>query len=275
MLIHFSKYQGAGNDFVIIDNRQYTLPDYNPQLYAQWCDRRFGIGADGLILINPSPPEQKQLDFEMRYYNADGHLGSLCGNGSRCAVAFAHHLGIISQKTHFLAADGEHEAIRNSDNTISLKMNDLHHIETYNNDYILNTGSPHYIRFVENLSDIAVNAQGSAIRNAAPFKAEGINVNFVQIGANNTLHIATFERGVEAETLACGTGIVAASIAAHYIGKTNAVNNIVHTNIIAKGGELQTRFTITQNPNTNYTNIWLIGGAEKVFEGTLFAESLN
>lgn len=276
MPLHFSKYQGAGNDFVMIDNRTGWLPPENRELYARWCHRHFGVGADGLILLNTA--RQIDMDFEMAYYNADGNIGSMCGNGGRCIVAFAHWLGIIGHQTRFWAADGAHEASINNDGTISLKMQDVKQIIEHNKScYIVNTGSPHYVRLVSDIAAIDIAIEGKAIRQSPPFVQEGINVNFVQIMSRDTLLIATFERGVEAETLACGTGVVAASIAAHcqwnHVSPlqqptlSTSAGMVVYTHVIAKGGNLQTQFTL--NDDLSYSNIWLTGGAEKVFDGVL------
>ncbi len=270
MSIRFYKYQGAGNDFVMVDNRQQLLPHYDPSRYARWCDRRFGIGADGLILINP--PTQSHCDFDMLYYNADGYLGSMCGNGGRCAVAFAHYLGIIGKQTHFMAADGEHQAYLNADNTVSLSMRTVREVLDWNNgDYVLDTGSPHYVRFVNTITGMDINAEGRAIRHLPAFADKGINVNFVAINEqHHTFDIATFERGVEAETLACGTGVVAAAIAAYRKGLLSTNKPSVQATLNAKGGILQVNFKVSNLGNQMlFDQIELIGKAEQVFEGLI------
>ena len=266
MRFHFAKYQGAGNDFVLIDNRNAQLSATDPLRYARWCDRHFGIGADGLILINP--PQQPNTDFYMAYYNADGRIGSMCGNGGRCAVAFAYHLGIVGQYARFGAADGWHEAhIDINTAQVSLRMSDVAGIDRYGDDYIVQTGSPQYVRFVVDIAAIDTYREGKAIRHLPEFAAAGINVNFVQRHADGSLLINTFERGVEDETLACGTGVVAASIAAHHqYGNLNTSLSVL-THITAKGGKLQTRFM--PQPNISYTDVWLTGGAEWVFDGSI------
>lgn len=257
MNIEFAKYQGAGNDFIIIDNRTYNLPYTAFNTYKHWCNRHFGIGADGLIFIDTLP----NFDFNMVYFNADGFLGSMCGNGARCAVAFAFDKKIIEQNTTlFNATDGEHSAKLLPNNLVSLKMNNVNNIQQVANDYVLNTGSPHYVTFVKNINLVNVFEQGKAIRYSKQFKKNGINVNFVQkIGANK-IAIATYERGVENETLACGTGVTAAAIA-HTI---NLKNKPYKLHINAKGGKLMVNFT---KNNLNYTNIWLTGPAKYVFSG--------
>ncbi len=262
MKLPFFKYQGTGNDFILIDNRegQYTSIE-KEVLIANLCDRRFGIGADGLILLNTHP----NYAFEMRYYNADGRLGSMCGNGGRCVVAFAHFLGMIQTKCSFLAADGVHDALVKSTHWIELKMNDVDQIEEQKNFLFLNTGSPHYIEFVDQLSEIDVFNRGRAIRNNDRFKAEGTNVNFVETNSEG-ITVATYERGVEAETLSCGTGVTAAAIA-HFI-KNHPLESAIK--IDTKGGRLEVRFEIT--PDNTFTNIWLSGPAKQVFRGEILID---
>ena len=257
MELHFYKYQGAGNDFIMVDDRQQVFDKNDSKQLAHLCDRKFGIGADGLILLRVN----NSADFEMIYFNSDGNEASMCGNGGRCIAAFAHHLGLIKKQTMFVAADGVHEAIVESPDYIKLKMNDVSNVEQGDDFYYLNTGSPHYVKFVHNLIRKDVYAEGRAIRYNDRFKNEGTNVNFVEL-ENGHLFIRTYERGVENETLACGTGIVAASIAASIYegnGKTSYP-------IQAMGGNLNVRFTHTKSA---YTDIWLEGPAEMVFEGKI------
>ncbi|MBK8443558.1 MAG: diaminopimelate epimerase [Sphingobacteriales bacterium] len=260
MLQHFYKYQGAGNDFVMIDNRLQTLlPDKTR--FARWCHRRFGVGADGVILLQQHP----DYDFEMRYFNADGGEGSMCGNGGRCAIAFAQHLGIIQQKTIFLATDGTHEG-EFSEHIISLKMNKVQQWQKrQNSDFVLDTGSPHYVRFVENAAAIDAFALGKSIRYSPEFEQKGINVNFVQQTATCTLQVRTYERGVEDETFACGTGVTAAAITSALLQQLPEGNHTFdcHT----QGGLLKVSFVYADDA---FSEIWLQGGAERVFEGTIF-----
>ena len=252
----FHKYQGTGNDFVMIDNRDAQFNAENYDLVARLCDRRLGIGADGLILLQNRPG----YDFEMVYFNADGRPGSLCGNGGRCTVQFAKQLGIISEQAYFLAVDGEHEATVSSTGLVSLKMNDVREIEQGPGYYYLNTGSPHYVRFVETLDAFNVFAEGRNVRYNDRFKAEGTNVNFAQLEPETPLFVRTYERGVEAETFSCGTGVTATALAASYRGATSPVA------IRTLGGDLQVAFEAT---NTGFTNVYLIGPAQHVFTGTI------
>lgn len=254
----FFKYQGAGNDFVLIDNRDQQFDADDTALVARLCDRRFGIGADGLMLLQ----EKEGYDFEMLYYNADGNLGSMCGNGGRCIVSFAKHLGIINDKTVFLAVDGEHEAtISDAADWVSLKMIDVKHIEKIDEHYVLNTGSPHYVQLVDQLKELDVFHAGRAIRYNDTYRQEGINVNFVE-PQNEGYAVRTYERGVEDETLACGTGVtaVALAMALHH----NQVGNI-NTPIKAMGGNLNIRFS--HLGDGIFENIYLEGSAKLVFEG--------
>ncbi len=253
----FFKYHGAGNDFVIVDNRNLQFPADNIT-YIEWlCNRRFGIGADGLMLLQ----DCKGYDFEMRYFNSDGREASMCGNGGRCIVAFARKLGIIGDKTTFLAVDGPHEAIIEADGDINLKMSDVLHYEQIENDYYLNTGSPHFVRFVDDPDVVDVFNEGRAIRYSERFKKEGTNVNFVG-KKDDRLTVYTYERGVEDETLACGTGITASALCAALLDKWN--KGVYY--IKAKGGNLSVSF---EKSGKGFTHIWLKGPAEFVFKGEL------
>ena len=209
MIIEFYKYQGTGNDFIMIDDREKEFDLTDNDLIAALCERRMGIGADGLILLR----EHDTLDFEMIYFNADGKQSSMCGNGGRCIIAFAQMLEMTENETTFTAIDGEHKG-RLMDDGIYLQMQDVKKIEGVGDGLVLNTGSPHYIEMVDELDYIDVDKQGRKIRNSAPFKKDGINVNFVLDASE--LQVRTYERGVEAETLSCGTGVVATAIAMHY-----------------------------------------------------------
>ncbi|HBS87416.1 MAG: diaminopimelate epimerase [Bacteroidetes bacterium GWF2_38_335] len=256
MTISFTKYHGAGNDFVLIDNRSGIFDSSNSSLVKQLCDRRFGIGGDGLMLLNSS----KSQDFEMKYYNSDGHEGTMCGNGGRCIVAFAKKLGIIGNETNFLAVDGPHYA-KMSDNLVSLKMNDVSEIKKIGNNYFVNTGSPHYIEFVENVKSIDVVSLGRKIRNRSEFAPGGTNVNFVSY-SKEQIEIRTYERGVEDETYSCGTGTVAAAL---------VISEAVHPGINelslqAPGGILKVSFEKTKH---GYRNIMLTGPAAEVFTGVV------
>lgn len=254
MKIPFYKYQGTGNDFVMIDNRENVFDKTNLKMVQQLCDRRFGVGADGLILIE----NIDDLDFNMIYFNADG-TQSFCGNGSRCAVAFAKFLGIIEKQAFFLSTDGEHEAWINADGEISLKMHDVEEVEVGGDFYFINTGSPHYIVESKDVKAIDVKNDGAAIRYNERFKTEGTNVNFVSY-KDNELDIRTYERGVEDETLSCGTGVTAAALSLAH--KSNLGAGKIKVNAV--GGELHVGF---RTKDGNYTDIWLIGPAKQVFKG--------
>lgn len=255
MTIAFHKYQGTGNDFVMIDNRTGLFDRQNNELVALLCHRRFGVGADGLILIQLHP----DFDFEMIYFNADGYEGSMCGNGGRCAVAFAHTLGLFDTNTTFMATDGLHEATINSEGEVRLKMQEVSGIERNDGFTYLNTGSPHYVAFSQALKDKDVLAEGRAIRYNERFAAVGTNVNFVEKQADNTLFVRTYERGVEDETYSCGTGVTAAALTA----STDLPSPI---RIKTLGGNLQVEFEVIDNQT--FKNIYLTGAAQKVFEGT-------
>ncbi|SFC40773.1 diaminopimelate epimerase [Flexibacter flexilis DSM 6793] len=255
MTIIFHKYQGTGNDFVMIDNRSGVFDRQNNQLVALLCHRRFGVGADGLILIQ----KRQDFDFEMIYFNADGYEGSMCGNGGRCAVAFAHTLGLFDTHTTFMATDGLHEATITPENEIRLKMQDVSSVERNPEFAYMNTGSPHYVTFSQGLTNKDVFAEGRAIRYNDRFAAVGTNVNFVEKQADNTLFVRTYERGVEDETYSCGTGVTAAAL-------TASVDLPSPIRIKTLGGNLQVAFEAIDSEH--FKNIFLIGPAQKVFEGT-------
>lgn len=259
MEISFLKYQGAGNDFILLDNRDRKYSSLNKNLIYKLCDRRFGIGADGLMLLENHP----DFDFQMHYYNADGGLGSMCGNGGRCIVAFAHHLKIIDTETNFLAVDGPHYAkITQNPFLVELQMIDVEEFRIDKDATILNTGSPHYILPVADLPSLNVYEKGRNIRYSDEFKAKGINVNFSE-WKDNILHVRTYERGVEGETFACGTGVTAAAMA-HAL--KHQLEGDIDTKISVLGGELNVKFKKTGN---GFTNVFLIGPAELVFNGTI------
>jgi diaminopimelate epimerase len=255
MKVHFYKYHGAGNDFIILDNRNLTFETDNFALIARMCDRRFGIGADGLMLLQNHP----LFDFEMLYYNSDGREGSMCGNGGRCIVSFARRLNIIASSSKFMAVDGIHEATIEENDIINLKMSDVTRVETIGNDFFLNTGSPHYVRFVNYLSGLDVVAEGRKIRYNEQFMQEGTNVNFVRM-EHDRLTVYTYERGVEDETLACGTGITASALCAAV--KSGVMQGSFP--VSAKGGELEVFF---EKKDEGFTDIRLKGPAQFVFEG--------
>jgi len=259
MIMTFYKYQGTGNDFVIVDNRLQTIDKNNTKRIAELCDRRFGIGADGFILLE----NDENVDFKMVYYNADGNESSMCGNGGRCIVAFAKFLGIIEDETEFIAIDGLHKAKIESD-TVYLQMQDVSEIQTFENHQFLDTGSPHHVELVDHILEIDVDVKnrGRKIRYGEPYNTKGVNVNFVRQIFNNMFSVYTYERGVEDETLSCGTGVTAAALAMHKIGKA-AVTDV---EIKTKGGSLKVTFDINGD---GYNNIWLIGPTEQVFKGEI------
>ena len=259
MKIHFYKYQGTGNDFVILDNRDSAYNGLTEKQINALCNRRFGIGADGLMLLN----NKEGYDFEMIYYNADGGEGSMCGNGGRCLVKFANDIGIKKLTYKFIATDGEHEAeIDEDDDTISLRMKDVTNVEEERGDYILDTGSPHFVRMVNELEKLDVLEKGREIRYNDTYKKKGINVNFVSVKGDYEIEVRTYERGVEDETYSCGTGVTASALVCYH--NDNGFNNVsVHT----KGGDLTVEYD--RLDDDRYTNIWLCGPAKKVFEGDL------
>lgn len=265
--VRFYKYQGAGNDFILVDNRDMTFKHQGQQkLLSRLCDRRFGVGGDGIIVLE----SKKGYDFQMIYYNSDGKISSMCGNGGRCMVAFAKHLGIIDEETNFIAPDGPHYAkISKTGDWISLQMINVNQISKDENAFVLNTGSPHFVTFVENLKSQNVPILGKEIRNSARYCQEGINVNFVEV-LGDYCHVRTYERGVEDETYACGTGVTAVAIVlAHQKGIKGE-----HTyNFKVAGGQLAVRFSY--NGIQEYTNVFLEGPAKLAFKGEFDIEALD
>jgi len=258
MKIEFFKYHGTGNDFVIIDNYHQTAPALSAQQIKLICDRHFGIGADGLMLLG----KKDGYDFEMVYYNADGNQSTMCGNGGRCLVKFAHHSGIHKTLYKFLAIDGEHEAEIDIDGTVSLKMKDVNEVEYHTHYTIIQTGSPHFVKFTENVANVDVVTTGSEIRHSHTFEAEGINVNFVETVNEDTIFVRTYERGVENETLSCGTGVTAAALlSAHNDNGFNTVD------VKTPGGRLSVEFNKVDDQH--FEDIWLCGPAELVFKGEM------
>jgi len=256
--ITFNKYQGTGNDFIIIDNRDNTFDGSNTQLINYLCDRRFGIGGDGLMLLE----DHADLDFTMRYFNSDGKEASMCGNGGRCIAAFAVHQGVVKNTNSFafMAVDGEHRASYNN-GVVTLKMIDVNEINAKEKFTFMDTGSPHHVEFVNNCDKVDVFNEGRNIRNSALYKPHGTNVNFVEFKEGNRIRVRTYERGVEDETLACGTGVVASAISAHL--KKNQYSDF---NIDVEGGKLRVFFT---NMNNQFKDVWLEGPATFVFNGKI------
>ncbi len=257
----FYKYHGAGNDFILLDDRAGDLlPRLNQAVIAKWCSRRFGIGADGLMLLRSHP----DYDFEMVYYNSDGAPSSMCGNGGRCIVRFAYDIGLELTDYHFLAVDGPHRARREADGIVALEMLDVENVACPKPEaFVLDTGSPHYVAFVADAGAVDVVKQGRAIRQAPPYAAQGINVNFVS-GNTNGLSIATYERGVEDETLACGTGVTAAAIAA--VQRIKPSVGAFSIPVAAKGGQLRVDGFYD---GTSFRQLWLVGPTAFVFRGEI------
>ncbi len=265
MQIEFYKYQGTGNDFVMIDNRSDFFPKENVQLIAHLCDRRFGIGGDGLILLENDEVASKlamTADFRMVYYNSDGNQSSMCGNGGRCLVAFAKKLNVINNSCTFIATDGLHHATIAENGQVSLQMIDVPNVKITPEYIFLNTGSPHHVQLVEDLENYNIKENGAAIRYGELYGKAGSNVNFVKQINDNTFSLRTYERGVEDETLSCGTGATAAAIAMNATEKTNSTS----INLNVEGGKLEVSFDKKGN---QFTNVFLIGPAEFVFKGEI------
>ncbi len=255
MKIPFQKYEATGNDFVIIDNRKGEYSFAVDQI-KKICDRKFGVGADGLMLIE----KHSTLDFNLIYFNSDGSP-SLCGNGSRAAMKMASSLGMINGHASFNAYDGIHEGELLPNNVVRLKMNDVKEVKKGNKGVFINTGSPHFIQAVASTKDFPVVEEGKKIRYSETFKPAGTNANFIELLPGNTIFVRTYERGVEDETLSCGTGVTAAALAASLDGYRSPVG------IRTLGGELSVEFKSSQDGS--FTDVYLIGPAKKVFEGTL------
>ena len=255
MAIKFYKYQGTGNDFIMIDGRDGTV-NFSADEISSLCNRRFGIGADGLIIIK----QKEGVDFLMDYYNADGSQ-SFCGNGSRCAQAFAQKLGMIQNKSTFEAIDGIHLG-RIEGSAFATKMGNVSEITKVDSDYFIHTGSPHYVKYVKNVDEVDVYQEGKVIRNSEPYEQEGTNVNFVSVHQAH-LKVRTYERGVEDETLSCGTGVTAVAIS--FLLQMNSEESSV--NIATRGGNL--RIELKRTASTTFENIWLIGPAKEVFSGEI------
>jgi diaminopimelate epimerase len=267
MTLSFSKYHGTGNDFIIIDNRRLKLQLKTKQI-ANLCHRKFGIGANGLILLQ----NKKKFDFEMIYFNSGGNKGSFCGNGSRCVVAFAKELGVITKsETIFIATDGVHTAKlppskspSSGETLVSVKMNDVKNIETGGGQYyLLNTGSPHYVKFLSGVKSADMVAEGRELRYSNKFKKEGVNVNLAE-KQGNKIFVRTYERGVEDETLSCGTGVTASALASALKG---IATTTTYCKVATPGGELMVHFT--KRKDNSFTDIWLEGSATFVFKGEI------
>jgi diaminopimelate epimerase len=258
--IPFVKYHGAGNDFIMIDDRTAGLEArMDGHWIARACHRHFGIGADGLILLQQG---RDGADFFMRYYNSDGRTSSFCGNGGRCIVAFAAALGLHDGKCRFLGTDGWHSGEIMDGGHIELSMTEVTAINTIDEDtFILDTGSPHYVMFTSPLYDLDVRSEGRHIRNNPSFGIDGINVNFVERVGPGEISIRTYERGVEDETMACGTGVVASAIGAAYTSPQSVDRWTIH----ARGGDLKVYFD-RAGPQ-HFTNVRLTGPAVEVFRG--------
>ena len=258
MQLEFYKYQGTGNDFVMIDNRSGFFPKEDVQLVSRLCDRRFGIGADGLILLE----NDSETDFKMVYYNSDGNPSSMCGNGGRCLVAFAKDLNVIKDNCTFIATDGLHHASVANDGIVSLQMIDVADIKKEADYTFMNTGSPHHVQLVDDLEHYNVKENGAALRYGPLYGAAGSNINFVKKINEDTFSLRTYERGVEDETLACGTGATAVAIAMNATGQTNASS----INLNVEGGKLAVSF---EKMGDLFTNVFLIGPAKFVFKGVI------
>ena len=256
--LSFYKYQGTGNDFIILDNRLGLYDNINSKQVAHLCNRKFGIGADGLMLMNT----KEGFDFEMIYYNADGNTSTMCGNGGRCMIRFAYHMGLHNYTYRFLAVDGIHEGEIDLNNIIRLKMSNVSSVIFQNSHAVLNTGSPHFVKFVHDIMNVDVVETGRNIRESKPYFEEGINVNFVESMDDDAIYVRTYERGVEDETMSCGTGVTAAAlVSAHNSRGFNRVE------VRTPGGKLSVEFD--KISETEFQDIWLCGPAELVFKGEL------
>lgn len=268
MNIIFHKYQGTGNDFIIIDDRKRLFPQENKSLIEKLCNRRFGIGADGLILLQNHP----EADFYMQYFNSDGNESSMCGNGGRCITQFAFDLGLVKNSAKFYAVDGIHIAenvrVANNANHVNLQMIDVSNVVSIDeSSFTLNTGSPHFVSFSDEPVDtIDLLREARLIRYNDEFKKEGINVNFVNPAGLKSISVRTYERGVEDETFSCGTGATASALVTAIFN--NLPGGTHQIDVKVKGGELRVMFHFDKNP-ARFSNVWLQGPAEKVFEGSL------
>jgi diaminopimelate epimerase len=256
MMLHFYKYHGTGNDFILVDGRE-GLTNLTSEQIKKLCHRRFGVGTDGLMILKNIP----DFDFQMNYYNSDGSGGTMCGNGGRCIVAFAKHLGIIGNETRFLASDGPHLASIDNQGLVKLKMLDVDYIKETETYSFLNTGSPHHVKFVENADLVNVIEEGKKIRYSDDYKPGGTNVNFVS-ECDSGIYVRTYERGVEDETYSCGTGSVASAIA--YYSRNNSIGTKIPVKTL--GGLLEISFDAIDG---KFINVYLKGPAKFVFEGKI------
>ena len=256
-MIPFFKYQATGNDFVLIDNREGLYDGLTTEQVKWLCDRRFGIGADGLMLLN----KKAGYDFDMKYYNSDGREGSMCGNGGRCIVRFAHKLRLLGHSATFTAADGVHEGTLGNGDWVRLRMNPVKTVKREGDHFILDTGSPHYVTHVEAVAEVDVAKTGAEIRYSEPFAEKGINVNFVELNGDGSIYVRTYERGVEAETYSCGTGVTASAL----VGAR--ANGPVKVDVQTLGGRLMVEFNKVSD--TDFEDIWLCGPATFVFKGEI------
>jgi len=256
MNYEFAKYQGVGNDFIMFNGAKNAV-NFSVKQIMKFCHRRFGIGADGIIVLRPHP----EYDFEMEYFNADGSK-SFCGNGSRCAQAFAHDLGWIDNTSTFLAIDGKHEG-KKVGRDYATKMGSVKEVNRRGLDYLIDTGSPHYIKYVKDVEKVNVEKEGRFIRHSQEFVEEGVNVNFVSIIEKGYLKMRTYERGVEAETYSCATGATAVAIS--YLHRSE--EDIEYVKLNTLGGEL--KVLLDRQSVDFFENIWLQGEARKVFEGSI------
>jgi diaminopimelate epimerase len=262
MKIEFYKYQGTGNDFVIVDNRSNEYANLTSKQVKHICDRNFGVGADGLMLLG----KKEGYDFEMIYYNSDGNQSTMCGNGGRCLVQFAYHRGIKKSTYNFIAIDGDHKAEIDGDGTVSLQMQNVDLVNYHNSYAIINTGSPHFVKFDNKVKNIDVPTRGHEIRYSKEFAEKGINVNFVESTGEDSIFVRTYERGVENETLSCGTGVTAAALlSAHNEKGFNTVR------VKTLGGNLSVEFN--KIDDQHFDNIWLCGPAELVYTGEIELDS--
>jgi diaminopimelate epimerase len=257
MKISFYKYQATGNDFVLMDNREGLYNSLTTEQVKLLCDRRFGIGGDGLMLLN----KKAGYDFDMKYFNSDGREGSMCGNGGRCIVRFARELGLVGEVAIFTAVDGVHEATLGKGDWVRLHMNAVRAVKKDGDHFILDTGSPHFVRYVDKVDSIDVAGEGASIRYSDTFKEEGINVNFVELNGDGSIYVRTYERGVEDETYSCGTGVTAAAlVGAKVIGPGKV-------DVQTLGGRLLVEFVKVNEGE--FEDIWLCGPAAFVFKGDI------